>query len=76
MAKVAFTLEKRANESTGAIEDALIKTTTQPDGKTEEEQWLTVPELDRLFDTCSRRWSANGWDLEKLLTCINECEFD
>lgn len=76
MSKIIFTLEKRQNEDTGAIEDALIKTTTDAEGKTNEEQWLTVPELDRLFDVCSRRWEANGWDLEKLITCVNECEFD
>jgi hypothetical protein len=76
MNNVKFTLEKRVNENTGATEDALIKTTTDDKGVSTEEQWLTVPELDRLFDTCSRRWSENGWDLEKLLVCINECAFD
>lgn len=76
MLKVKFTLEKRENESTGALEDALIKTSTDDKGVSTEEQWLTVPELDRLFDVCSRRWQENGWDLEKLITCVNECEFD
>lgn len=76
MGKVKFTLEKRENESTGSLEDALIKTTTDDKGVSTEEQWMTVPELDRLFDACSRKWSQNGWDLEKLIVCVNECEFD
>lgn len=40
-----------------------------------EEEWTTVKDLDKLFDACTVRWPA-GWDLNKLLTCIRECEFD
>lgn len=72
---VKFTLEKVENERTGALEDALVKHETL-EGKTESEQWCTVNELDRLFEACSRRWEANGWDLEKLMTCVNECDFE
>jgi len=75
---VQFTLKKVPNERTGNPEDALIKETTDDaTGKvTESEQWCTVNELDRLFETCARRWPDNGWDLEKLMVAVNECDFD
>lgn len=77
MSKVKFTLEKKENERTGAEEDAIIKNNIDDKGAViDQEQWCTIPELDRLFDACSRRWKDNGWDLEKLMTCVNECEFD
>lgn len=72
---VQFVLKKVENERTGALEDALIKETTV-NGQTESEQWCTVNELDRLFEACQRRWSVNGWDLEKLMVCVNECDFE
>ena len=73
---VKFELQKVENSRTGALEDALVKLTTDGLGNTEAEQWCTVNELDRLFEACSRRWAENGWDLEKLLQCVSECEFD
>jgi hypothetical protein len=76
MNKVKFALVQKENDRTGQMEDTLVKQTTSDNGSTEEEQWCTVPELDRLFDACSRRWQANGWDLEKLITCVNECDFE
>lgn len=76
MSSVKFSLKKRQNERTGAIEDAVIKTVIDDKGLTTEEQWCTISELDRLFDACSRRWADNGWDLEKLMVAVNECGFD
>lgn len=73
---VKFTLEKRENERNGTLEDAVIKTVVNEKGESTEEQWCTIPELDRLFDVCQRRWADNGWDLEKLMTAVNECSFD
>ncbi|MGZ3742742.1 MAG: hypothetical protein ACXVB1_00130 [Pseudobdellovibrionaceae bacterium] len=70
MAKVEFKLEKREDDN-GQMVDTLIR---QENGT--EEIWTTIPDLNRLFDVCSRRWERHGWDLEKLITCINECEFD
>jgi len=73
---IKFELQKVENERTGALEDALIKITTDSTGKSESEQWCTVNELDRLFEACSRKWATNGWDLEKLMVCVNECDFE
>lgn len=74
---VKFKLEKVENDRTGALEDALIKETTDASGVVlDSEQWCTVNELDRLFEACSRRWATNGWDLEKLMVAVNECDFE
>lgn len=70
-----FVVKQVQNERTGALENAVVKETTV-NGVTESEQWCTIDELDRLFEACSRRWSVNGWDLEKLMTCVNECDFE
>lgn len=67
---ITFKLEKLTNKL-GVEVDTLVK---YEDGK-KLDIWCDVMELDCLFDTCTRRW-PRGWDLEKLVTCINECEFD
>lgn len=68
---VEFKLEKRPHEN-GEELATIIK---YEDGK-EVDQWCTIMDLDRLFDTCSRRWAKHGWDLNKLIACVSECEFD
>lgn len=68
---VEFKLEKKPNRN-GTLVDTLVKYETDK----EPEDWTTIEELDRLFEACVRRWNENGWDLEKLITCVNECEFD
>lgn len=42
----------------------------------EDDDWCSVDDLDRLFEACSKRWSRYGWDLNKLIAAINECDFD
>jgi hypothetical protein len=55
---------------------ALVRQTLgDVDYVTNEEELLTIEDLDRLFDACVDRWPI-GWDLNKLLTCIRECGFD
>jgi hypothetical protein len=76
MANIKFVIEKRVNDRTGQEEDAIVKQVTDASGSVTEDQWCTISELDRLFETCSRRWDEHGWDLEKLITCVTECEFD
>ncbi len=66
-----FALVKKINEETGSEQLALIK---KVEGKPDEE-WTTMDDLNRLFDSCVARWGSN-WDLEKLIVCIRECEFD
>jgi hypothetical protein len=71
---IKFILKKTTN-SVGAEIDALFKQTTDEKGVMTEEEWTNVSDLDLLFDTCTRKW-PRGWDLEKLLTCIRECDFE
>lgn len=76
MFKVSFALEKRADENTGVEVDTLVKYTENENGiKDSGEPWGNVMEFDRLFDVCSRRW-PRGWDLNKVMTAIQECDFD
>lgn len=67
----SFTLEKVADEGTGTMVDTVIK--KHDDGTREE--WCSVLDLDRLFDTCVSRWGKN-WNLEKVLIAIRESEID
>lgn len=53
----------------------LYRVTNLPSGHTDKEEWCSVEDLDELFEACSRRWPV-GWDLNKLLTCVEECQFD
>lgn len=71
MPKVTYTLEKKEEPRSGVMIDTLVKTR---EGQ-EPEALLDVLELEDLFDACVRRWGDN-WDLNKLKTCIAECEFD
>lgn len=75
MSKVRFALEKRADENTGVEVDTLMKYTDHENGTGEGEPWGNVIEFNRLFDVCSRRWPA-GWDLEKVITAVQESDFD
>jgi hypothetical protein len=86
---VEFKVERIKDEDTNTECDALIKYTT-PEGQpstamnavdvpapgVEREIWTTIPDLDRLFDACSKRWDQYGWDLDKLIKAVEECEFD
>jgi len=76
MTTTFFKLEKRPDAS-GRQVDTLVKCVGNPDSVlgAEEEEWCTVNDLDRLFEACARRWPI-GWDLEKLITAVRECEFD
>lgn len=67
---ISFKLEKKQDKA-GQLVDTIVK---YIDNK-EDEEWCTIPDLDRLFDSCVSRWGSN-WDLNKLVTCVNECEFD
>jgi hypothetical protein len=66
---VRFELKKK-EDSTGQLIDTLTKI-TEKDGKTTEEDWGTVQDFDRLFNTCVAKWGSN-WDLEKILVAIRE----
>jgi len=74
--KVFFKLEKRP-DSTGQEIDTLVKyTQDNPDSVPDSgEEWCSVQDLDRLFEVCTTRWPV-GWDLEKLMTAVRECDFD
>lgn len=71
-----YALEK-VEDKAGQMLDTLVKFTLEdaPAAVEQREELTSVQDLDRLFDACSARWPV-GWDLEKLLTCIKECEFD
>lgn len=69
---ITYKLESRDADESGISVPCVIKCV---DDKPEE-ILTSVPDLLRLFETCSRKWSKNGWDLEKLCTAINECEFE
>lgn len=45
------------------------------DGKPDEDLG-SIPEFYRLFDACVERWPVHGWDLNKLIQCVRECDFD
>jgi hypothetical protein len=68
---VTFALEKKADKN-GQVQDTLVR---KEDGKPDED-WGTVNDFDRLFAACSQRWAEYGWDLEKLITAVRECQFD
>lgn len=68
---VTFVIEKKSDDN-GQISDHIIK---KVDGQPDE-SWGSIPEFDRLFDACSTKWKKHGWDLNKLITCVNECEFE
>jgi hypothetical protein len=74
--RVYFKLEK-VLDSTGQEIDTLVKyTQDNPDAAPDSgEEWCTVQDLDRLFETCTTRWPV-GWDLEKVMTAVRECDFD
>lgn len=74
MAEARFVLEK-VRDRNDDLKQTIVKITTDDKGKEEREEWTTIADLDRLFDACTARW-PRGWDLEKLLTCVRECEFD
>lgn len=67
---IEWKLEKCDNGNGQQI-DTLVKYT---DGVREE--CGTVDEFVRLFEACSKRWEKYGWDLDKVIQCIAECEFD
>jgi hypothetical protein len=69
--KTKWTLEDVENEETGTIETTLVRTT---DG--ERDEMGSVGEFVRLFKACQARWAEHGWDIEKLITAVNECPFD
>lgn len=70
MPDVSHKIEKR-DDGNGQQIDSVIRIENG-----QEEIITTVSDLYSLFDECSRRWRVSGWDLEKLKTCIRECEFD
>lgn len=74
MANVNFQLVKKEDEN-GQLQDTLVRNQALDNGTIDTEDWCTISDLDRLFNACSRRW-PKGWDLDKLLTCVSECDFD
>lgn len=66
-----FEIQKVKHEETGAELDTVVK--LDDDGKRDE--WCTIQDLDTLFQTCVNKW-GNNWDLNKVCTAIEECDFD
>ena len=75
---VSHTIEKEEEE--GAVSDCVVRTVREGDTVKEREVMTSIPDLYRLFNACDKRWpkppQGEGWDLEKLLVCVSECEFD
>ena len=75
---VEFKLEKVLNEDTGTEKLSLVKYTPVSSGaatNTEREVWFAIEDIDRLFDTCVKRWKDN-WDLDKVCVAISESQID
>lgn len=68
---VTFVVQKMTDDNGQTTDHLVKKVEGQPD-----ESWGSISEFDRLFNACSTRWSKHGWDLNKLITAVNECEFD
>ncbi len=66
-----FTLDKIDNGNGTEVATLVC----HDDGK-DPEPWGNVDDFDRLFNACSKRWPALGWDIDKLIACVNECEFE
>lgn len=66
---ISFSIQQKMDQ-TGTEVATLVK---EVDGACED--WCTIQELDRLFDSCHSRW-GNNWNLEKLMLAVRECEFD
>lgn len=76
-----WTLEDVHDPETGAMVPTLIrymsKDTADGEGRPmQREEMGSVNDFIRLFKACQRRWSDNGWDIEKLIAAVNQCEFD
>lgn len=66
-----FIIDKRPQGAARDMMDTVVQVTEgQPD-----DEWCTIQDLDQLFEACKQRWGSN-WDLQKLKTCVAECEFD
>lgn len=65
-----FEIKKIEDENTGSCNDCVVKIV---DGKPDE-VWCSIAELHTLFTSSVTKWGDN-WDINKIVTAINEANF-